>query len=74
MVDETARIRRCRELFERALAANVSIEAVREREMAERWAHADRRLQDRRCGTRAAVPIAEIAAEDEGRALQWWQK
>jgi hypothetical protein len=61
---EAQRVRRCRQLFERALAAGTTIAAARDADAREHWRAVERR-RDTRCGT-------EI--EDEGRQLTWWQR
>ncbi len=65
--DEAARLRRCRLLFEQAQTAHCSMGEALRREVEARWAAADRRLVDRRCGT-------VDASTDEGRPLDWWQR
>ena len=59
-VSEAERLRRCRELFERASAANVTLPEQRRREARARWEAVDRRLAARR--------------EEDGRELAWFQR
>lgn len=67
---ETARLRECRDLFERAQRDRVSMEEARRRARQERWAAAERRWSGRLCGTEAPPFVAE---EEGGRPLQWFQ-
>jgi hypothetical protein len=59
---EADRLRRCRELFEHAQAAGVTLDEQRRREARARWDAADRRLAARR------------EERDPGRELSWYQK
>ena len=68
---EAARLRRCRQLFERALRDRVSMEEARRRDRVERWGAAERRLNGRLCGTEAPPFVAE---EEGGRELAWYQR
>lgn len=60
-----------RELFQRAVRENVTLDEARRRAAAERWAIADRRLAQRKL----PCAIAAVADDqDEGKPLEWWQK
>lgn len=63
-VSEAARLRRCRELFEAASAANVTLGEQRRREAQARWEAADAKLAARRADR----------DEAEARPLQWFQR
>lgn len=62
---EADRLRRCRELFERAQAANVTMAEAQRREREERWAELDRRLAAKRCGTVASEPEMSLTWYEE---------
>lgn len=64
---EAARLRRCRELFEAASAAGVTLDEQRRREARARWQAADRRMADR-CAARL------VDAGENARPTQWWQR
>ena len=68
---EPERLRRCRQLFERAQRDRVSMEEARRRARQERWAAVERRLSGRLCGTEAPPFVAE---EEGGRELAWFQR
>lgn len=55
-----------RRLFQRAVRENTTVEEARRREAEDRWTDSQRRLADRRCGTRA---------DDEKRPdpMGWWK-
>lgn len=61
---EASRLRRCRELFEAASAAGLTLDEQRRREARARWDAADRRLAERR----------EARFEAEARPLRWDQR
>lgn len=63
MSGRAEQVRAARELFQRALAAGVTLEECRRREAAERWSAADARLATKRADGVAAA-----------RPLQWWQR
>lgn len=68
---EAIRLKRCRELFERAAAENVTLPEARRRMAQERWAATDRKLASARCGT---ADVARDNADQDGRQLDWWQR
>ena len=63
---EADRLRRCRAVFERALADGVDMAEAKRRLRADRWAEANARLAAKRCGT--------VAGEEGGRELAWFQR
>lgn len=72
---EAARLKGCREAFERAMARGIGLADARYELAVERWRAAGRRLAERRCGTTARTPMATIADDDgAGRELKWFQR
>ena len=66
------RTRQHRELFQRAVRENVTLDEARRRAAAERWAIADRRLASRRQA--CAITTPDDDDQDEGQPLAWWQR
>lgn len=66
------RTRQHRELFQRAIRENVTLDEARRLAAAERWAVADRRLAQRKLPC-AIVTVADDD-QDEGQPLAWWQR
>lgn len=63
------RTRQHRELFQRAVRENVSLDEARRRAAAERWAAADQRLSARKAPCRI-----ETSDDDQGQPLKWFQR
>jgi hypothetical protein len=59
---EAERLRRCRQVFARAVADGVSMAEAQRREQQDRWRAIDARLAEKRCGT--AAPTSGV----------WWQQ
>lgn len=66
------RTRQHRELFQRAVRENVTLDEARRRAAAERWAVADRRLAQRKLP--CAIVTDADDDQDEGQPLAWWQR
>lgn len=66
---DVLRTRQHRELFQRAVRENVTLDEARRRVAAERWAVADRRLAQRQTPCRV-----EDSGDDEGQPLKWFQR
>jgi hypothetical protein len=65
---EADRLRRCRELFERAQTANVTMQEAQRREREARWAEIDARLAAKRAG--ALGELSEAAETPQ----PWWRR
>ena len=77
VADETRRLRRARQLFERAQAEGVDMGEARRRIHRERWEEINARLArkaaERLCGTQA--PAIVVTPEEDGvDRRQWWQR
>lgn len=66
---DVLRTRQHRELFQRAVRENVTLDEARRRVAEERWADADRRLSQRKAPCRIAD-----CGDDEGQPLKWFQR
>ena len=77
-LEEAERLRRCRQLFERAVALNCKLPDVRRIEAERRYATTLARFEHRGCADPSpAVPFGagdSQPPELEERQLQWWQR